>query len=106
MIGTVTPTIRPISGANIPPALTTTSARISRAFALVLDGHAGHPAAIRADRDDPRVRPDLRAALARAGGQRVGEPGRVEPAVGRQPDGAQDAVGRHEREAVLRLLAP
>ena len=29
MIGTVTPTIRPISGANMPPALTTTSAAIS-----------------------------------------------------------------------------
>ncbi len=29
MIGTVTPASRPISGANIPPALTTTSARIS-----------------------------------------------------------------------------
>ena len=38
------------------------------------------------------------------GGERVGEARRVEPAVGRQPDGAEDAVGRHQREAVLGLL--
>ena len=76
------------------------------AFARVLDGHAGHAAAIRADRDDPGVRADLGAALPRAGGQRVGQPGRVEPAVGRQPDGAEDAVGRHQREAILRLARP
>ena len=73
-------------------------------LARLLDGHAGHSATFRADRDDPRLRADLRAALARAGGQRVGQPGRIQPAVGRQPDGAEDAVGRHQREAVLRLL--
>ena len=75
-----------------------------RPLAVVLDGDAGHAAALRPDRDDPGPRPDPDALLASAGGERVGEPGRVEPAVGRQPDGAEDAVGRHQREAVLRLL--
>ena len=73
-------------------------------FALVLDGHAGHPATVRADRDDPGLRADLGAAPARARGQRVGQPRRVEPAVGRQPDGAQHAIGGHQREPVLGLL--
>ena len=73
-------------------------------FALVLDGHAGDPAAVRADADDAGLGPDPGAPLARSRGERVGEPGRIEPAVGRQPDRAEDAVGRHQREAVLRLL--
>ena len=42
---------------------------------------------------------------ARAGGQRDGEPRRVEPAVGRQPDAAQDALGGHQREPLLGLAA-
>ena len=100
----MTPTIRPISGANMPPALTTTSAADLLALAAVLDGDAGDAAALDADRQDPGVLADGRAALPRAGGERLREPGRVEPAVGRQPDGPEDAVGRHEREAGLRLV--
>ncbi len=73
------------------------------AFAGVLDRHAGHAAAVRADGDDPGPGPDPGALLARAGGQRVGQPGRVQPAVGRQPDCAKDAVRRHQREAILGL---
>ena len=73
------------------------------AFAGVLDRHAGHAAAVRADGDDPGPGPDPGALLSRAGGQRVGQPGRVKPAVGRQPDCAKDAVRRHQREAILGL---
>ena len=71
--------------------------------AAVLDLDAGHPSAIRDDRNDPGVGPDLRAALPGARGQGLGQAGRIEPAVGREPDGPEDAVGRHEREAVARL---
>ncbi len=73
------------------------------ALALVLDGHPGDAASIHADRDHPRVGPDRRAARPRAGGQRLGEPGRVEPAVRRQVDRPQDAIGRHQREEIARL---
>ncbi len=73
-------------------------------FALVLDGHAGHPATVGADRHDARLRADLGTALAGARGQRIGEPRRVEPAVGRQPDGAEHAIGGHQREAVTGFL--
>ena len=75
-----------------------------RSLAPVFDRHAGDPAAIRADGDDPGLRADPGAALPGAGSQRVGETRRIQPAVGRQPDSAEDAIGRHEREAVLRLL--
>ena len=57
MIGTVTPASRPISGANMPPALTTTSAAIVVALAVAaLDLDAGDPAALDADPDDAGVR--------------------------------------------------
>ena len=47
-----------------------------------------------------RVWVSIRTPLpARAGGQRLGQAARVEPAVGRQPDRAEHAVGRHQREA-------
>ena len=103
MIGTVTPTIRPISGANMPPALTTMSARISRRSPLcstVTPVTRPRSVPIATTRVcgricAPRARAPAASALAR--------PGRVEPAVGRQPDGAEDAVGRHQREAVLGL---
>ena len=72
-------------------------------LAVVLDGHAGDPTALRPDRHHTRVRADLRTAAARAGGQRVREPGRVQPAVRRQVDGAEHGVGRHQREARPRL---
>ena len=75
-----------------------------RSIAPVFDRHAGDPAAIRADGDDARLRSDPGAALPGAGSQRVGETRRIQPAVGRQPDSAEDPIGRHEREAVLGLL--
>ena len=73
------------------------------ALTPVLDGHAGDPAAVHADADDAGVGPDRHAALPCPGGECLGEPRRVEPAVGRQPHAAQDAVGRHQREAVAGL---
>ena len=48
--------------------------------------------------DDPRVRPDRDAPLAGTGREGQGQAGRVEPAVGRQVDGAEHAVERHQRE--------
>ena len=75
-----------------------------RAVARVFDRHAGDPAAIRADGDDRRLRADPGATLPGAGGQGVGEPRRIQPAIGRQVQRTEHALGRHEREAVLRLL--
>ena len=74
-----------------------------RALAAVLDGHAGDAATFDADRGHPRVRPDRRAARARAGGEGLGQTGRVEPAVRGQVDRAEDAIGRHQREEVASL---
>ena len=74
------------------------------AFTAVLHRDASDPTTLRPDLHDARVRADLRPALARAGGQGVGKTGRVEPAIGRQVDRAEDALGRHEREACLRLV--
>ena len=65
---------------------------------------AAHAAAGDVDRGHARVGVDVAAALARALGERVGQQARVEVAVGRQPRGAEHAVGGHEREALLRLL--
>ncbi len=66
--------------------------------------HAAHAPAAHVDPGHARVRVDVAAALARALGERVGEQARVEVAVGRQPRGAEHAVGGHQREALLRLL--
>ena len=98
--GIRTPASRPSSAAYIPPALTTTSASMS-------------PLSVRT----PRTRPsrtsipvtrvfgvDRAAAAPRAVGERVGQLRRVQVAVGRQPGGAEHAVGDHQREALLRLL--
>ena len=74
MIGTVTPAIRPISGANMPPALTTISAAMSDRSPAVFDGHAADPPALDRDPDHAGVRPDLRAARAGARGEREREP--------------------------------
>ena len=87
------------------PALTTTSARISRSLASVLDGHARDAATFRADRRRP----------ASAAGS--GRPGRAPRPPARWPartgrasrrsaarQRPEHAVGRHQREAVLRLL--
>ncbi len=101
MIGTLTPARRPISGAYMPPALTTTSASIVDPLAVVLHLDARHPPVAHADADDPVVVAGSRhAALAGPGRQRERQVRRVEPAVGRQPDRAQHAVGGHQREAV------
>ncbi len=62
-----------------------------------------HAAAAQRDLGHARARADLGAVATRAVGQREGELARVEVAVLRQPGGAQDALGRHEREALLRL---
>ena len=65
---------------------------------------AAHGAAADVDPGHAGVREDPAAAAARAVGQRVGEPARVQVAVGRQPGGADHPVGGHQREALLRLL--
>ena len=86
--------------ANIPPALTTTSASISplsvttpvtRPRSTVIAG-------------DARVRVDLGTAPARTLGERVRQLGGIDVAVGRQVRRAEDAVGRHRREQPLRLV--
>ena len=64
---------------------------------------AGHLAALDRDPRDARARVDLGAAAARALGEREGELARVDVAVARQVRGAEDAVGRHRREELLRL---
>ncbi len=65
--------------------------RLARAVAK-LDVDAGDAAAVHADPHDPGVGPDRDALLPGAGRQRHGQPGRIEPAVGRQPDRAEDAL--------------
>ena len=90
----------------MPPALTTTSAPISwrspRCSTVTPVTRGVRRSASRVDRDadDPCVGPDVDAALARTGSEGLGEAGRVQPAVGRQPHRAKDAVGRHQRESV------
>ena len=63
-----------------------------------------HAPAVGLDPGDPRVREDVAAAAAGAVGQREGELGGVEVAVGGKPGGAQHPVGGHERELLLRLV--
>ena len=72
--------------------------------ALALDLDAAHPAALDVDADDASVLADRGATGARTCRERLGQPGRVEPAVGRQPDRAEHAIERHQREAILGLL--
>ncbi len=67
-------------------------------------GHAGHAPTLDADSRHPRPRKDRRPAAPGAGGQRLGQPARVEVAVGRQPGGAEHAIGHHQREEALCLL--
>ena len=74
-----------------------------RALAPVLDGDPGHAAPLHADADDARVRPDRDAPLAGPGGEGERQTRRVEPAVGRQVDGRQHAIERHQREERVRL---
>jgi len=75
--------------------------RLPAVAALDLD--AGHPPALGRDCDDAGVRADLGATLARPGSQRLRQAGGIEPAVGRQPDGPEDAARRHQREAAACL---
>ena len=66
--------------------------------------HALDAAAVHVDPGDARAREGPAAAPPRAVGQGEGELRRVEVAVGRQPRGAEHAVGHHQREALGRLL--
>ena len=71
---------------------------------LALVGHdLGTRAVAPRDRGDARARADLGAVATRAVGERERQLARVEVAVLRQPRGAQHALRRHEREALLRL---
>ena len=69
-----------------------------------LDLDARDAPAPHVDPHHPGVLADGGATGARARRERLCQPGRVEPAVGRQPDGAEDAIERHQRELRLRLL--
>ena len=60
-------------------------------------GDPGHGAAAHGDAGHGRVLADDRAALARAAGQRLGQVGRVGPAVARQPQRAHQVIGGHDR---------
>ena len=75
-------------------------------LALVLDGDASHPPSCHVDTDDPRVRSDPRPALTGAGRKREGEARRVQPAIRRQVDRAEDTFGRHQREECSGVLRP
>ncbi len=68
--------------------------------------HPGHAPVLDGDGGDPGPGPDVDPSLARAGGQGLGQARGVEVAVGRQPGRAEHALGRHQREAALRLVAP
>ena len=67
-------------------------------LAVLDDPDPGHPAVGHVDRGHPRPGLDPDPPSAGAGGERLGEARRVEPAVGRQVDGAEHAVERHQRE--------
>src|SRR5204862_7873378 len=73
------------------------------ALAGVLDLYAGDPPALDADVDDAAVGPDGDPAATGTRRQGLGEAGRVQPAVGRQEDRAEHALGRHQGEALLGL---
>ena len=107
MIGTVTPASRPISGANMPPALTTTSvaivSRSPRPLDLDAASRARAPSSIATTRVWVRIwTPRFRAPAASAW---ASPDGSSQPSVGSQT-APEDAVGRHQREAVLRLARP
>ena len=87
----------------MPAAFTTISASIAAAVGL----HGAHPRRAASSIPVTRVRgSDPGAALPRAPAARaMGQAARVEVAIGRQPGGAQHAIGRHQRESVLRLAA-
>ena len=74
-----------------------------RPIPAVLDLDARDSSASGAYVDNARVGSDRHASPAGTGRQRLGEAGRVEPAVGRQEDRAENALGRHQGEALLGL---
>ena len=98
--GTLTPASLPISPANMPPALTTTSAS-TEPLSVSTPGDAP---LLHADRRHARLRGDLGAAATRALRQGKGELARVDVAVRGEVGGAEHALGRHRREELLSFL--
>ena len=97
--------VAPISGANMPPALTTTSVADLAALAALLDRHAGHAAAVRCRSPTTRVCWRIVRAARRAPRRPAPAPGRdgsSQPSVGSQT-APRTPSSRHQREAVLRL---
>ena len=69
-----------------------------------LGPHPAHPPVAHLDPGHPGVGEDPAAAAPRPVGQRVGQLRGVDVAVGRQPGRAEHALGRHQREELLRLV--
>ena len=98
-IGTLTPASAATCGVYIPHAATTVSA----SHRAVIGDDADGPAALDQDVGDPHAGLDAHPERLRAADERVGEPARVEVAVGREPHRAEHAGRVHQREA---LAAP
>ena len=97
--GTRTPAMRPTSRPHMPAALTTISQLDVAADRGV---HRGHPPAVDGDRRRPRVSSRIRAPrVARALGERLGDAGRIDVAVGRQ-----ERRGEHVRRSTSAGTAP
>ena len=103
--GTLTPTIRPISWANMPPAFTTTS-QVMRPRSVSTWVTRCRPCRSSTPMPVTRVMVAISAPrLTGAGGERHRQVGRVEPAVRREPHRAEDVCGVEEAvEALERLL--
>src|SRR2546428_2732943 len=100
MTGTVRPTMRPTSCAQIPAALTTTSHG-------TVPSSVSPPATRQPPTLTPRTFAPVRTAtprLAGAVGERPGERRGIDPAVGRQVGGALHSGNAHQREQVARFL--
>ena len=82
------------------PARVDDHLRLDRALVRL---HAGHPPVLDPDAGDARVRVELGAALPGSVGEREGELAGVDVAVRREVGGAEDALGGHGREELLRL---
>ncbi len=95
-IGMRTPASRPSSAAYMPPARRTRSASIvPRSVTTAADAPA-----VPLERRHPRAGVDVDPARPRAVGQRVGQLGRVQVAVRRQPRRREHAGVGHQREAL------
>ena len=70
--------------------------------ALRLD--ASHPPAVDADAGHPSARQDCRSAAPCPGREGLRQARWIQVAVGRQPGGAKDPIGDHQREAALGLI--